>query len=242
MRAPSLIALLIALSCILRADTPPSVIVVAATPPIRGGRVAWARIVTDDPQWHRHTRSDADLSAFIRTQTSLNLDPTWFTARPGVLAELCAYPILFSTDLTSITKPAEQANLREYLARGGFLLVDACINTREVNPDPDRFLANNRAAFATLLHGCQIKPLAPDHEIYRCYFQPRDTPPHSYMDSVYDAKWARHPLYGVHHQDRMVAVISLSGLQCGWDRMTAGDHATQCMQMVVNIYAHAMTR
>ncbi len=210
--------------------------------PPRGGRVGWARLITDDPQWSRHTRSDGELSVFIRRQTSLNLDPVWHSASPANLEALCNYPLLFSTDLSAVKRPAERANLREYFARGGFMLVDACINTTEVNPDPDRFLANNQAAFADLLPGCRIKPLTADHEIYRCYFKPRDTPPHSYMNGIFDPNWAKHPLYGVYLDDRMVAVISLSGLQCGWDHMTAGDHAQQCMQMVVNIYVYAMTR
>lgn len=213
-----------------------------STPPPRGGRVGWARLVSDDPQWRRHTRSDDDLSAFIRTQTSLNLDPVWHTAAPASLEALCTYPLLFSTDLSGIKRLNEQSNLREYFNRGGFMLVDACINTREVNPDPDRFLASNRAAFAALLPGCEIKPLTAGHAIYRCYFTLKETPPHSYMDSVYDPAWARHPLYGVYQGERMVAIISLSGLQCGWDRMTAGNHAEHCMQMVVNIYVYAMTR
>ena len=220
------------------------VIAHAQTPaaPHRGGRVAWARLVTSDPHWQRHSRSDADLSAFIRTQTSLNLEPTWYSAAPAQLDALCEYPLLFSTDVSAVTKPAEQANLREYFARGGFMLVDACINTKEVNPDPDAFLEANRAAFRVLLPGVEFKPLATDHEIYRCYFKLKETPPHSFMDRIHDPKWARHPLYGVYHGERMVAVISLSGLQCGWDRMTDESHAERCMQMVVNIYVHAMTR
>ncbi len=122
------------------------------------------------------------------------------------------------------------------------MLVDACINTEEVNPDPDVFFAHNTAVFRDLLPGVRIQPLGPDHEIYRCYFQMEEKPPHTYMKSRYDPAWAKHPLYGVYTDERMVAVISLSGLQCGWDRMAAGDHTEHCMQMVVNIYVCAMTR
>jgi len=39
-----------------------------------------------------------------------------------------------------------------------------------------------------------------------------------------------------------VSLISLSGLQCGWDAMNPDpDHITNCMKMMVNIYAYAVT-
>jgi hypothetical protein len=40
---------------------------------------------------------------------------------------------------------------------------------------------------------------------------------------------------------RMAGLISLSGLQCGWDRMIAPPgHDVACMRMLVNIYIYAM--
>lgn len=208
----------------------------------RGGRVGWARLVSDDPEWQRHTRSDNNLSDYIKTRTSLNLDPVWHTADPALLADLATYPFIFSTGLATLRDDRRRKNIAEYLGRGGFLLVDSCINTG-VTPDPDVFLADNTAFFQAVLPGCSVKPLPPSHEVYRCYFKPRDTPPHSYMESRFDPRWARHPLYGVFDSsERLCAILSLSGLQCGWDRMTAGDHTEQCMQMVVNVYVYAMTR
>jgi hypothetical protein len=213
------------------------------TDPARGGLVGWARLETADRHWRRHSKSDGNLSGFIRTQTSLNLDPTWYAVKPAELTSLVRYPLIFSTDLSFVVRPAEVANLAEYLDRGGFFLVDSCINTHDVNPDPDVFLKANTEAFRRICPRAEIRPLPPEHEIYRCYFALKETPPHSYMNTVYDATWARHPLYGVFTPERMIGVISLSGLQCGWDRMTPTEgHTERCMQMVVNIYVHAMTR
>ena len=215
----------------------------APSDPARGGLVGWARLETADRHWLRHSRSDGNLSGFIRTQTSLNLDPTWYVATPTDLATLVRYPLIFSTDLAFVVNPAEVANLTEDLDRGGFFLVDACINTHDVNPNPDTFLKANTEAFRRICPRAEIRPLPPKHEIYRCYFSPKDRPPHSFMNSIYDPVWARHPLYGVFNQERMIGVISLSGLQCGWDRMTPTEgHTELCMQMVVNIYVYAMTR
>lgn len=212
-------------------------------PSSRGGRVGWARLVSDDPEWSRHTRSDNALSDYIKTRTSLNLDPVWHTADPRASADLTLYPLIFSTGLATLTDTPRRNNLKEYLARGGFLLVDACIN-HTVTPDPDVFLEQNTAVFRALLPACSVQPLPPGHPVYACFFALRDKPPHTYHDAVFDPRWARHPLYGVFTDTgRLASVISLSGLQCGWDRMPGPNgHTEQCMQMVVNIYVHAMTR
>lgn len=209
----------------------------------RGGRVGWARLISDDPEWSRHSRSDDALANYIKTRTSLNLDPVWHTANPAKLDDLALYPLIFSTGLATLRDAARQKNLSEYLGRGGFLIVDSCIN-RDVTPSPDAFLADNTAIFQAILPGCTVKAFPVGHDIYSCFFALRDKPPHTYHDAVYDPRWARHPLYGVFTAtDRLAAVLSLSGLQCGWDRMPGPDgHTEQCMQMVVNIYVYAMTR
>ena len=211
--------------------------------PARGGRVGWARLISDDPEWSRHTRSDDNLSDYIKTRTSLNLDPAWHTADPKRLADLSLYPLIFSTGLATLRDAPRRKNLSEYLDRGGFLLVDSCIN-HDVTPSPDAFLADNTAVFQALLPGCTVKAFPADHPVYSCFFTLRDKPPHTFHDAIFDPRWARHPIYGVFTATgRLAAVISLSGLQCGWDRMVAPEgHTEQCMQMVVNIYVYAMTQ
>ncbi|MET0261366.1 MAG: DUF4159 domain-containing protein [Rariglobus sp.] len=212
-------------------------------PAPRGGRVGWARLISDDPEWRRHARSDSGLSDFIKSHTSLNLEPAWQTADATKPEELGRFPLLFSTGLATFRDDDRRKNLREYLDRGGFLIIDACIN-RDLTPDPDRFLAENTTALSSIVPGGAVKPLAADHAIYACFFNLRDKPPHTYHDAVFDSRWARHPLNGVFNASgRLCAVLSLSGLQCGWDRMPGPEgHTEQCMQMVVNIYVHAMTR
>jgi hypothetical protein len=207
----------------------------------RGGRVGWARLITPHPEWNRHTRSDSVLSNFIREKTSLNIEPTWHSADPAEVEQLCQYPLIFSTNVAAIKNPEHLKNLREYLQRGGFLLIDACSNTT-VTPDPDKFLAQHTALLSKILPGSQVRALPATHEIYRSLFTMSLTPPHVYMSNRPDKKWGRHGLYGVYDENRMVAVISLSGLQCGWDNMSNQRDAEECMRMIVNIYVYAMTR
>lgn len=213
----------------------------AKAPEPRGGRVGWARLVTPDPQWNRHTRSDEVLSNFIRKQTSLNIDPTWYSANPNSAEQLGQYPLIFTNDIAAVKNPAHLDHLREYLQRGGFLLIDACCNTT-INPDPDEFLKRHTALLGRLLPASQVRMLPPNHEVYRSLFTMRQTPPHVFMQNRPNPKWSRHGLYGVFEGERMVALISLSGLQCGWDNMSTRGDAEECMRMIVNIYVYTMTR
>jgi hypothetical protein len=206
----------------------------------RGGRVGWARLITPNAAWQRHAESDGILSRFIRTETSLNIDVTWYSADPAHVDKLCSYPLIFTNNLTDIQNPQHLGNVAEYLRRGGFLFVDSCINS-SITRDPDRFLQRHIETFTRLFPQSKIRQLPADHEIYRRYFAMSETPPHSYMSSVYDPRWHRHGLYGVSDGERMIALLSLSGLQCGWAGLQHPDNGPQCMRMAVNIYVYAMT-
>lgn len=212
---------------------------------LRGGRVGWARLKTPDGYWERHAEADSRLSRFIRSRTSLNIDPTWYVASVDILEGpegLCTYPLIFANSLGAATTPKARQNLSEYLKRGGFLVVDACIN-RTINRSPDEFLRRNTEVFAELLPGSEVRPLPDNHEIYSCFFNVEEKPPHTYHEAQYDARWARHGLKGVFFEERMVAVITLSGLQCGWAGVPAKsrNHGENCMEMMLNIYIYAMT-
>ena len=93
---------------------------------LRGDRVGWARLKTSSPHWMRHSGSDPVLMNFFRGQTTLNIDPAWYSADVNRLDELCKYPFLFSQGVGVVREPAARNNLAEYVRRGGFLLVDAC--------------------------------------------------------------------------------------------------------------------
>lgn len=208
---------------------------------MRSDRVGWARLQTPSEYWIRHTRGDPVLARFLRDNTSLNVDPTWYVADVEKLNELCKFPMLFSQGIGMITNTTAKANLGEYIRRGGFLLIDSCIN-RGITPDPDRFLDAQVRVLAEILPEARVVELPSGHDIYHCYFTiPDGVPPHMFDSDIYDARWARHGLYGIMIGSRMVGLISLSGLQCGWDKMTNRPGLPEaCMRMVTNIYVYAM--
>ncbi len=206
-----------------------------------GGALAWARLKTESRTWDRHARSDPHLLTFMRTNTGLNIDPRWHWADVEDLDQMCQYPFLFSEGLHHVNDLQGLANLREYLKRGGFIFIDSCINTT-VNPDPDAFLQAQIDTLKRLLPDAQVTELPPDDPIYRICFVMKDGLPHTYMDNIYNPDWAKHGLCAVHSGGRLVCIISLSGLQCGWDGMKPDrDHIRECMKMMFNIYAYVIT-
>lgn len=214
---------------------------------LRGDRVGWARLKTSNPQWKRHAGADPVLTKFFRDQTSLNIDPVWYEADVNRLDELCRYPFLFSQGVGVVTDRVGCSNLAEYIRRGGFVLVDACHDSR-VTPDFDVFLQQQIGFYSAALPEALVVALPATHDVYRCFFQiPDGRPPHTFMNA-YDPRKARHGLYGVMIGSRLVGIVSLCGWQCGWDHVTehpspspAGTDVT-CMRMVTNIYVYAITQ
>jgi hypothetical protein len=213
---------------------------------LRGDRVGWARLKTPSPHWMRHSGSDPVLMKFFRDETTLNIDPTWYAADVSNLAELCKYPFLFSQGVGMVADPTGRNNLAEFIRRGGFLLIDACHDIH-VTPDFDVFLQQQIDFLAAALPEARMVSLPATHEIYHCRFQiPNGLPPHTFMGDVYDARKARHGLYGLMIGTRMAGIISLCGWQCGWDHVTEHPSPSPpgtdvaCMKMLVNIYIYAM--
>lgn len=214
---------------------------------LRGDHVGWARLKTPSQWWKRHAETDQTLMRFLHANTSLNLDPIWRVADVEQLDQMCAFPLLFSQGVDTVQSETGRANLAEYLRRGGFLLIDACIDDR-VTPDPDVFLARQRALLVEVLPESRVLSIPTNHAIYRCYFHlPEGKPPHThtFFYKRDDPRWTKHGLYEVKLDSRPVGIITLSGLQCGWARVgrpPPEDHDTTCMRLLVNIYTYAMAQ
>ncbi|MFM1895530.1 MAG: hypothetical protein RLZZ385_604 [Pseudomonadota bacterium] len=80
--------------------------------------------------------------------------------------EIFDYPFLYMLEVGQgggvNFNPLEIENLREYLLRGGFLLIDDFWGTRQWD--------NFYAAFTQVFPDREIVQLAPDHEIFHCYY------------------------------------------------------------------------
>jgi hypothetical protein len=211
----------------------------AAGAEVRGGPVGWARLMTPNTPVTRHSVQDPRMVSFIRSQTSLNIEPGWYPVTPDQLDQLCAYPFIYVKELDRISAPDHLRNLGEYLRRGGFVCVDPCVNG--LTPDEREDVARRYGRqFLRMIPGCSVRELPDDHEIFRCFFSVNVddlfTPDMIRRGAI---KPAQIGLRGVFLGERIIAVISISGLECGWPETP--QRVPGCMKLIVNTYVYAMT-
>jgi hypothetical protein len=205
-----------------------------------GGRVGWGRLITPGTQWGRHGEQDPRLTRFIAAQTALNLDQAWYPVTADKLEQLCLYPFLFTKDLLRVSSPAHLRNLQEYVRRGGFICIDPCVNGYSPSRKED-LVRQYEKLFTRLFPDSVMRDLPDEHEIYRCYFPVT-------VDGLYTPdmiragaiKPSRIGMRGVFLGERMIAVVSITGLECGWPETP--DRVPACLQMITNVYVYAMTR
>jgi len=221
------------LAPVLRAQAPNS-----GSQEFRGGKVEWARLRNAGQYWNRHAESDPELLDFIRRNSSLNIDTTWRAASGHTLSDLCNYPFLFADRVENLDS-TEERNLGEYLKRGGFLFIDCCCNTG-INPSPDLYLENQLKFLNGMLPNVRIDAMPDNHEVYTLFFKmqrhpPRAQPGNSWMDTrVF-------PLHAIFLGNRLVGMLSMSGLQCAWAHVGSPANAQEGLEMMTNIYICAMT-
>jgi hypothetical protein len=201
----------------------------------RGGKVEWARLVAGS-QWNRHVTGDDQLLQFLRQNTSLGIDATWHAANPAQLESLSKYPFIFSTGLAGLSE-SERRNVGEYLRRGGFLLIDACSN-KNINPDMSKFVQDHVTTLRAEFPDLRVTVLPADHEVFTLYFRIRERPPQARQGPAEPVR----PLHACYAGDRLVAMISISSLQCGWSGIGRMATPTEFREMIANIYVSAMTR
>jgi Domain of unknown function (DUF4159) len=205
-------------------------------PPIENA--GWARLITATPYWAFHRENDPLVVNFIREKAQLEIgSPSLVEA--SQLDQLCASRFLFSNNLTAVRDPRELLNLREYLYRGGFIYVDTCVRT-DVTPSFGAYYRRHLELFTHLVPGSQVTLLPPEHPIFHAYFpvEKWSIPSGAHLDG--DPQWAgaREALYGVFDDDRMIALLSLDHLLCGWPNSL--NRRPAALRQIANIYGVAL--
>jgi hypothetical protein len=151
------------------------------------------------------------------------------------------YPLLFSQGIHMVDSETGRTSLAEYIRRGGFLLIDACCH-RSITPNDDVFLRQQQTILKEIMTEARVVALPSNHPVYSCQFEiPDGKPPHTFYLNIYDEHKASFGLYGIQIGTRTAGIVSLSGLQCGWDTTIKPlGHEFLCMRMLVNIYIYAM--
>jgi hypothetical protein len=205
-----------------------------AAPAIAGAN--WARLITSAPYWHLHRENDPHIVDFVREKTKLEISGH-SEVRASRLDELCASRFLHTNNLAAVRDPHELLNLREYLFRGGFIYVDTCVRA-DVTPNFGRYYLEHRTLFQHLVPEAQVLCLPSDDPIFRAYF-PVQIPAGKHPAN--DPQWSGldESLYGVFDDDRMIALLSLAHLFCGWPDNPGKQ--PRALRQITNIYGYAMT-
>lgn len=192
------------------------------------------RLQTTGTYWNRHAGADLALTDFLKRSTVLKIEPVSHTVRALSVDDLIVYPFIYCDNVAHLS-PFEAANLAEYIRRGGFLCIDACQHV-EINPSIPNFLHDQIAVLSAQFPGLRTEEFPPSHEIFSVYFKLPHGPPRRQTTGEL------HPNYAVYDGERLIGVISLNDLQCGWSNSSGGVYATECAEMMANIYVYAMTR
>jgi Domain of unknown function (DUF4159) len=209
-------------------------------PKPRAERVGWARLKTPNPYWKRHSRSDGEMARFLNQNTTLNIEPTWYEADVDNLESMVLFPFVLCSDLSQIFNQAARRNLGEYLKRGGFLFLDACMNP-DINPSSRNFYEGQVAVLKSLDTSFALIPVPNDHLIYSLFYRMDQGLPKTMRANRYDPDWTRYGLMEMQVAGRTCGIFNMNGLQCGWDKMPGPmDHYIECMKMMANIYLYAM--
>lgn len=204
-------------------------------------RNGWARLITPHPFWNLHFEQDPIIAGFLRREVPLRFDSNSYTVDPADLDALCSFPFIFTNDLTAIVDSTQLDHLQEYLRRGGFFYIEACLDHRVTRGFGD-FLSRHSALFAKLLPGSEFRPLAPDHAIFQTYFRVDENQLARIDPRVDPERWKNAPpaLYGIFQKNRLISLLSLDHLQCEW--ITKPEKIPLAIRQIANLYVYAMTR
>ena len=205
----------------------------------RGSRVSWCRlkfpvssITRSHTDWHSHPSGDVKMFQVLREYTSINLKQEWNVADIKDLDKMCAFPIIFIHGQCpiNISRQAEN-NLKEYVLRGGFLLIDDC--KFKNHPVPDLFFRSIMKKMIKLFPGIKLKKLTPRHKLFRCYFKLYHWP---------HMQGRNNGVYGAYYKKRLIAFIYSSDLHCGWVDVGwfSYKNTQNAYKMGVNLYVYAM--
>lgn len=206
----------------------------------RGSRVSWCRLKfpvrgsssrESAWDWHAHPSGDVKMIQVLRDYTSINLKQEWNVVDISDLDKMCSFPLIFmhGQRLININKKAEN-NLKEYILRGGFLLIDDCVYSKLA---PDLFFRSMLKKLKKLFPEAKFKRLRTKHDLFKCYFKVYRWP---------HMQGRNNGIYAVYYKKRLISFIYSSDLHCGWVDAGWFSYAkTQnSYKMGVNLYIYAM--
>ena len=173
------------------------------------------------------------------------------------LKDLAKYPFLFMTGENHYKfDDTQKANLKEYILRGGFLLMDDCV----VGDGGDFFYRSSYALLEEVFSSGAVKRISPEHEVFHNVYDLGDTGlPSMQQLAPTPVRGFRRPgqspiprMHGQNHGargvfvgDRLAVFLSSTDLHCGWCDSHGGvfgrHNYKKAIQMGINIIMYAIS-
>ncbi len=189
--------------------------------------------------WNTHPGAAASLLQMVRQRSAIRVHLKRQAVDLGS-DDLSAYPFLYLTGLDTFAfTDRERQTLRDYLARGGFLLVNNGLGL-------SRFHQSALDELERLLPGESLEPLPPDHTLFRL---PAAVDAVAYTPALrrQQPELGRQPLLlGMHHRGELAIVYSPYDLEAGWLNthfpLMRGYENASAQQLGLNLVAYSMLR
>ena len=238
-------------------------------------RVKFAHEKREVDKWNVRPGGDAnllrELSSIIRCKVkpirqAFDWHPQWATEGQlnavvsfEYLENIEKYPFLFMTGENHYKfDDKEKANLKEYINRGGFLLMDDCV----VGNGGDFFYKSSYALLEEVFGSGAVKRIKPEHEVFHNVYDLTKTGLPSLQQQIptimpgfrrpaqapmpyMRGHGQNHGARGVFIGDRLAVFLSSTDLHCGWcdSRGATFGRASyeKTIQMGINIIMYAIS-
>jgi len=228
-------------------------------------RVKFAHQKQEADPWNVRPGGDAnllrELSAVIRCKVkpirgANDWEPQWAVEGQlnavvtfDELEELKKYPFLFMTGENPYGFDSkEKDNLRKYISRGGFLLMDDCV----VGSGGDFFYQSSYKLLEEVFGRGAVKRIPQQHEIFHNVYDLGDT---GLPSLEYIRRWRpgglpymhgqNHGARGVFVDDRLAVFLSSTDIHCGWCDSHGFEFGRynyeKAIQMGINIIMYALS-
>ena len=202
--------------------------------------ISVVQLVQGDPEGRYHPEGLGTLLQHLNDYTSMNVNPEPVFISSFEDERILDYPLIFVNfadrqDWTFTDKEVE--NLRTFLERGGFLYIDAGINTEFLAGDPRFGQFHSFAdwkvspvveeAMRRVFPTKQFKPVERSHPIFRSFFAGLPDPsilPDTVRNYVIQEKWPQgtYSLMGLEVNDHLGVVCS-PVISMGWGKNRLGN-------------------
>lgn len=184
-------------------------------------------------RWDVGPSGDVILRRKLKEMTNVDVSMDPKVVRLGDFDDMCRNPFVFMTSEGFFElPPREEANLREFLVRGGFVHADDCV----FGGDPDRFFRTYVKLMDKLFPGNPMRKIPKDHELFRIFFKFPDGSPHM--------QGKNHGAHGLFEPGtgRLMSIATPGDLHCGWMcRFFGANKDLEAIKMGLNIIIYYLT-